>query len=73
MSDGSVGLEFMIDDDTDAEEVRTECIACDRVAEVRILDEPGWVTISLHQRGRVPSFLEVYVTRQAGKLAEANF
>lgn len=43
--DGSIGLEFMTDDLSDAAEIREQWLAFDCVAEVRILDEAGWVKI----------------------------
>jgi hypothetical protein len=45
MRDGSIGLEFMTDDPTEAEEMRTECLAFDCVVEVGVLNEPGWVKV----------------------------
>ena len=45
LQDGSVGLEFMTDDGSEAEELRTQCLAFDCVAEVRVLDEPGWMKV----------------------------
>jgi hypothetical protein len=45
LRDGSVCLEFMTDDLNEAEEMRIQCLAFDCVVEVRILDEPGWVTV----------------------------
>jgi hypothetical protein len=43
--DGSAGLQFMTDDLSEAEEMRTQCLAFDCVAEVRVLDEPRWVEV----------------------------
>jgi hypothetical protein len=43
--DGSVGLEFMTDDRSEAKEMREQWLAFDCVAEVPILDEPGWVPL----------------------------
>lgn len=43
--DGSVGLEFMTDDLSGAEEMRGPWLAFDCVAEVLVLDEPGWVSL----------------------------
>jgi hypothetical protein len=40
--DASVGLEFMSDDTSEAEEMRTHLAEFDFVVEVRVLDEPGW-------------------------------
>jgi hypothetical protein len=45
MRDGSVGLEFMTDDPSEAEEMRTQCLVFDCVSEVRVLDEPGWMEV----------------------------
>jgi hypothetical protein len=45
MHDGSVGLEFMTDDATQAEEMRTQCPAFDCVAGVSVFDETGWVRV----------------------------
>jgi hypothetical protein len=45
LHDGSVGLEFMTDDGSEAEQLRTQCLAFDCVAEVRVLDEPGWMKV----------------------------
>jgi hypothetical protein len=39
--DGSVGLEFMTDDPSEAEEMRELCLTFECVAQARILDEPG--------------------------------
>jgi hypothetical protein len=38
---GSVALEFITDDTVEAEEMRVQFLDFDRVAEVRVLDEPG--------------------------------
>jgi hypothetical protein len=43
--DGSVGLEFMTEGLEEAEEIRTQWLTFDCVAEVRVLDEPGWFAI----------------------------
>jgi hypothetical protein len=43
--DGSVGLEFMTDDLSEAEEMRGQWLAFDCVAKVLVLDEPGWVSL----------------------------
>ena len=43
--DGSVGLEFMTDDPSEAEEMRRLWLQFDSVAEVQILDEPNWVSL----------------------------
>jgi hypothetical protein len=43
--DGSVALEFMTDDSSEAEEMRAQWLAFDCVAEVVVLDEPGWVSL----------------------------
>ena len=43
--DGSVGMEFMTDNASQAEELRQQWLAFDCVAEVRVLDEPGWVSL----------------------------
>jgi hypothetical protein len=43
--DGSVGLEFMTESAEEAEEMRAQWLEFDCVAEVRVLDDPGWVAI----------------------------
>ena len=43
--DGSVGMEFMTDDPSEAEEMRAQMLAFDCVAEVLVVDEPGWVRL----------------------------
>jgi hypothetical protein len=43
--DGSVGLEFMTDNPSEAEEMRQQWLSFDCVAEVLVLDEPGWVRL----------------------------
>jgi hypothetical protein len=43
--DGSVALEFMTDDIVEAEEMRVQFLDFDRAAEVRVLDERGWVAV----------------------------
>jgi hypothetical protein len=43
--DGSVGLEVVTDDPSEAEEMREQMLAFDCVAEVVVLDEPGWVSL----------------------------
>jgi hypothetical protein len=43
--DGSVGIEFMTDDPAEAEEMREQMLAFDCVAEVRVMDEPDWVSL----------------------------
>jgi hypothetical protein len=45
LNDGSVAPEFMVDNPSEAEEMRRQMLDVDGVAEVRILDEPGWVRI----------------------------
>jgi hypothetical protein len=45
LHDGSVALEFMTDDPSEAEEMRRQMLALDGVAEVGILDEPGWLSL----------------------------
>jgi hypothetical protein len=40
-----VALEFMTDDASEAEEMRQQWLAFDCVAEVKILDLPGWVQL----------------------------
>ena len=45
LQDESVGLEFMTDDPSEAEEMRQHIPAVEGVAEVRILDEPGLITL----------------------------
>jgi hypothetical protein len=42
---GSVALEFMTDSLAEAEEMREQWLAFDCVAEVVVLDEPGWVSL----------------------------
>jgi hypothetical protein len=42
--DGSVGMEFMTDNSSEAEEMQELWLAFDCVAEVRIL-EPGWIKV----------------------------
>ena len=43
LQDESVGVEFMTDNVSEADEMREQRLTFDCVAEVRILDEPGWV------------------------------
>ena len=43
LHDGSVALEFMTDDPSEAEEMREQWLAFDCVAEVVVLDAPDWV------------------------------
>jgi hypothetical protein len=43
--DGSVGMEFMTEDASEAEEIRQLWLGFDCVAEVVVSDEPGWVTV----------------------------
>jgi hypothetical protein len=43
--DGSVGLEFMIDDPSDAHQIQELYLTFECVAEVRVLDEPDWVSM----------------------------
>jgi hypothetical protein len=43
--DGSVGLEFMIQNLAEGEEMRQQLLTYDCVAEVRIVDEPEWVSL----------------------------
>lgn len=43
--DGSVGLEFMTDDTSEAEEMREQILAFDCVREVLLREEPGWVVL----------------------------
>jgi hypothetical protein len=43
--DGSVGMEFMTDTASEAEEMREQMLAFDCVAEVVVLDEPGLVSL----------------------------
>jgi hypothetical protein len=38
-------MEFMTDDPSEAEEMREEMLAFDCLAEVVVLDEPGWVSL----------------------------
>jgi hypothetical protein len=44
LHDGSVGLEFMTDDPSEAEEMREQWLAFDCVAEVLVLDESDLVS-----------------------------
>jgi hypothetical protein len=43
--DGSVGMEFMTEDSSEAQEMRELWIACDCVAKVLVLDDPAWVRL----------------------------
>jgi hypothetical protein len=43
LHDGSVALEFMTDDASEAEEMRQQLLAVEGVANARILDQPGWL------------------------------
>ncbi|MBV8226245.1 MAG: hypothetical protein JO232_13765 [Verrucomicrobia bacterium] len=43
--DGSVGMEFMTDNPSEAEETREQMLAFDCVAEVLVREEPGWVSV----------------------------
>jgi hypothetical protein len=45
LHDGSVGLEFMTADASEAEEMREQWLAVDCVAQVMVLDEPDWVSL----------------------------
>jgi hypothetical protein len=45
LHDGSVALEFMTDDTIEAEEMRVQFLDFYRAAEVKVLDEPGWVAV----------------------------
>jgi hypothetical protein len=45
LQDGSVGLEFMTDDASEAAEMRELWLAFDCVAEVLVLDEPTWLRL----------------------------
>ncbi|MBV8213395.1 MAG: hypothetical protein JOZ08_09255 [Verrucomicrobia bacterium] len=45
LHDGSVVLEFMTDDPAEAEEICCQMLAVEGVAEVRILDESGWISL----------------------------
>jgi hypothetical protein len=40
LQDGSIALEFMTDNASEAEEMRAQCLAFDCVAEVLVIDEP---------------------------------
>jgi hypothetical protein len=44
LQNGSVALEFMTDDPSEAQEMRRQMLAVEGVAEVRILDQPQWVS-----------------------------
>jgi hypothetical protein len=43
--DGSVGMEFMTDGSSEAEDLRELWLAFDCVAEVLVLDDPAWVRL----------------------------
>ena len=43
--DGSVGMEFMTDDSSEAAEMRELWLAFDCVAEVTVLDDPAWISL----------------------------
>jgi hypothetical protein len=43
--DGSVGMELIIDDSSEAAEMRELWLAFHCVAEVLVSDEPGWVSV----------------------------
>jgi hypothetical protein len=43
--DGAIALEFMTGDASEAEEMRQQWLAFDCVAQVMVLDEPGWVAL----------------------------
>jgi len=43
LQDGSVALEFITDDPSEAEQTRRQLLAVEGVAEVGIMDAPGWV------------------------------
>jgi hypothetical protein len=43
--DDSVGMEFMTDDPSEAEEVREQMLAFECVAKVVVMDEPGWEAV----------------------------
>lgn len=45
LQDGSTAFEFMTEDAAEAEEMRVQWLEFDCVAEVRILDEAGWVEL----------------------------
>jgi hypothetical protein len=45
VEDGSVALEFMTDDPSEAEEMRRQMLAVEGVAEVRIAEAPGWASM----------------------------
>jgi hypothetical protein len=45
LHDGSVRLDFMIDDVNEAEEMRIQTLASDCVAEIRNSNESGWVAL----------------------------
>ena len=46
LADGTVAMECMIDGAEEAEELREQMLAFDRVTEVRILDAVGWSACS---------------------------
>jgi hypothetical protein len=43
--DGSVGMEFMTEDSSEAAEMRELWLAFDCVAEVLVVDNPAWVSL----------------------------
>lgn len=45
LHDGSVALEFMTQDASEAEEMRRQMLAVEGVAQVRILNLTGWVKL----------------------------
>jgi hypothetical protein len=45
LHDGSVALEFMTEDPSEAEKMRVQLLASDGVAKVLVLDEPGWLSL----------------------------
>jgi hypothetical protein len=45
LQDGSVAPEFMTDDASEAEEMRRQLLDVEGVAEVRVLNEPGWARV----------------------------
>jgi hypothetical protein len=45
LQDGSIALEFMTDDASEAEEMRAQGLAFDCVAEVLVIDEPQWTIL----------------------------
>jgi hypothetical protein len=43
--DGTVSVAFMTEDPSEADEVHQQMLAFESVAEVRVTDEPDWVSL----------------------------